>query len=310
MDEKKICCPTCGKEMGYSLEDNSLKCVFCGTKLQIIDSNNMMNKDIICCSNCNKEFINLKDEKCPYCNCDNLKKEKKNNKKIEGYIEFKIDEAQAISIVKKDIGNKKDLIDCTKLFIPYWVFSSNVSCIYRGTMLNTNDSSVAPNVSFNPHSNHINEHFDNIYLKAFDDGGYIQLFGYKLDNVKKFNDKVLRKHNILNITFDSDDATLLFKDYIKEKLKEIIKESNRTYQTNLLSIKLKDLNFFDLSCKLVLIPIYRITYKDKDKTQKIIINGESGNILANTKIKSSNKYILYMIIFIILFLILINIDWF
>jgi len=295
-------CDNCGGNLKYDIDKESLFCEHCGQsqksskniELEKSEMDKTKNKgdyieDILFakCQNCGAGIVYEDMEltfECPYCKTSNLLKiEDTNGLTPQGIIPFKIndEEAKAIfeKVVNKKIRKNRDEIIKTaniyKVYAPCFFFDMTVHCMQFEKV---EDIEFKHIYSYSRKSKNIHKHKhkekEDIAVLANDrdipkDASKVAKF--KPEDIVAFDEKYLAGYN-------AEKPTLSLLRAFGEAQNELSKEFySDSYEYN----------FGKGEWIYLLIPMYIISYKNKEKYKCFYINGSTGE-LHNRKTK--NKY--------------------
>lgn len=278
--------------------------------------------NIYSCSNCGVEVIsNKKVEKCYYCNSNNiLVHEMENNIVPNYYLPFKINNNEAKKILKNYYKRKvaalipkqfknKSIINCIQgVYIPVWYYNYTASGTVEvlGKKVNNFKTSNVKYEKIDDYLLNLDINCDFEYLPIiatkYIDSNIIDNIGpYNMKNIKNYDynkfDYIVEKYSLNN-----DYCINISEQKIKKLIEKKVLEQEKNYkfcevQNSNINLKLKN-----ISC--VLVPIYILNIKYKDKIYSIYINGESGNIYSEIKFNKKFLIVIFIISFIALFSIL------
>ena len=320
---KNICdykCTKCEKTLKSDLEGQNFKCEYCDKTFNLDNLNSIqLNKQntnneiyIYNCKNCNSQILSsINITSCIYCKNNVLEKNKLENDLNPKYIiPFKTAKEYVIRKLKnnwlKSI-TKKEIKEIKGIYVPCCIydfdtsgevefecdtFSSWVSDGYRYTKKDKHKAIRGGNISF-----------ENILVsgsKKIQEINFVDPFDYK--ELKKFDDSYLfeflsEKYNISEEQL-VDEAIKKVKTYFIEEMKKDIKGPNE--------VKVSDtsINLYNSKCSQVLLPIWFLELRYKNKNYTILMNGQTGKIAGDFPIKTNKIIFMWLGLFIIISIIL------
>lgn len=157
-------CPSCGGDMVYSPEVQSLRCPYCETTIELGEKSeealernfesylaspknksDESDKTLISCQNCGAELIfdqSVTAEFCSYCGSSHIvEEENKDYITPDFLIPYKVSEKQGLDLFKGWIGGKffapnvvRKQAKSDKLvgnYVPYWTYDANTYSVYK-----------------------------------------------------------------------------------------------------------------------------------------------------------------------------------
>ena len=284
---------------------------------------NYTNLDVYTCENCGMEIlsdINTGVTSCFYCKNTLLLKNRLESEFNPDYIiPFKITKEVAIKTLKKfckpkclipGIFNiKKYIKDIRGIYVPFRIydFDSTGEIEVEGNKITTwvsngnkyiktDKYSVirAGNISFDNISVCCSKKIENEIMK------YVEPFDYK--DFKKFNYSYLlgflsEKYNLTNEEMIKEANNKAKNLFIEEMKKDIKGYDKITEIKN--SINLNNLNSYN-----VLLPIWFLNIKYKNKVYTFVMNGQTGKIEGNIPVDIKKTIFMWISLFVIVFIVL------
>lgn len=299
-------CENCGGNLKYDIDKEALFCEHCGQsqksakniKLEKSEMDKNKNKgdyieDILFakCKNCGAGIIYEDMEltfTCPYCKTNNLLKiEDTNGLTPQGIVPFKINDEEAKAIFEKVVNkkmrkNKDEIIKTAniyKVYAPCFFFDMTVSYIQFENVEEAEYNHIS---SYSGKCKKYKELFkseekENIPILANDRDipkEATKVVKFKREQIVTFDEKYLAGYNAEKPTLSLLRA---FGEAQNELSKEIKESSiyNRTWEHN----------FGKGKWSYLLIPIYIVSYQNKEKYECFYINGNNGEFYTK-RIKS------------------------
>jgi len=305
-------CPSCGGKVEFSPEDQALKCDKCANlfpietlpmkekrRLAIALAENEKgyeqwkdSKRTFQCKNCGAQIVLNKYEmttKCSYCNTSSMvATDKLPGLKPDAVIPFKISKEKAREVFKLKIKKKLFVPNAFKKNLPKtqigatyfssFSFGMNVFATYNGIRavsetIRTSDGykTVTEYVPFSGAINHI---FDNIVVESSDKIEQSQIFTILPYNFKEcydFNDDFIIGYNVGYYNETVTEACATAKNVALNSLKGMIKQKYSSVQSLTVNPTYSDEKY-----SYVLLPLYFINFKYKDKEYLNLMNGQTG----------------------------------
>lgn len=180
------------------------------------------------------------------------------------------------------------------IYIPFWSYNTqNITSYYgyRGEDLNSIYA------KWSQHSSYISKQFNNFLMpatKSFPLELLIKSKSWNLDEAIIYNDNLLNGCSAELYTLDFEQAFRKAKNIMLEEIeKEICKDMGGDAQTILYSRT----SWVDISFSQLLLPLWFCTYKRKNKTFHLIVNGQNGDIIENSPKDRVKLSILILFIF-------------
>lgn len=335
-----IACPSCGSSMEYDSATQMLKCIHCGTTQEIEDNfediiehcfmslvekvdNNWSNEPTsVKCENCggttNIDASNLSII-CPYCDSPIVKDEQYVNGMMPGaLIPFKITEDDVIKMYEnwikrkklapRDLRKKKKLTHMRGRYVPYFTFDAQTESNYtaqRGdyyyvTVRTKNGTRRVRHTRWTRVSGFYSEFYDDALVNAS------KLFNAKLvDRIHPFDAKELYVYKPKYVAgylaethrIKLGDAFVEAKQIMHD---EIIRGVKRQIGGDVVRNVVCKTNYYDISTKHILLPIYVAKYTYKQKEYQFLVNGQTGRIYGKAPISAIKIALIVLSVIILL----------
>lgn len=328
-------CPCCGAVLHYNASLLKFKCEYCNNEFTIKDlkriqdttlkesyreDTNDVNYVEYHCSNCGAEII--ADEQtaatfCLYCgNTAILKNKLSGEFKPSKIIPFAKDKEEAIRafvglskgrpFMPKSFNSKSNIEKITGLYVPFWLFNVNT-----GGSVNA----VATKVT---HWSAGNTHYTKTSYYDLIRKGTMQFKQIPVDGSTRFNDDLmnslepfyfnrLEEYNHAYLSgFLAEKYDVLENDAYKFAEKRAIESSenvmlNSMVNYNTKRVTEKTISSNKASSEYVLLPVWMVNVKYKDKYYTFAMNGQTGEIVGDIPL-NKNKVVLWSIgLFLIIF---------
>lgn len=315
-------CPKCSAELILDKENNKLKCEYCRSNFDLEEKE----KEIYTCS-CGAEIISSTElKKCIYCNSKEITKRScrlKNN--IDYIIPFEKNQKDAIKAFKKLCKDKwfmpksfninKKAQEIKGVYIPFMICDYDTTGVletecddistwksggYKYTKTDKYKAIRGGNVSFENVLINTSNNFKDDILEIIKPYNFKGLKQFNKDN---YNDYLIEKNNKTqeDLIKEANETT---KKYFKEEMKKDIKGFNKIKEID------SSINLYNLKVSFVLLPIWFLNIKYKNKTYTFAMNGQTGKINDNTPIDKKRIIFLWISTFVIVFALLLLLNLF
>ncbi len=310
-------CPTCGGKVEFSPSDNALKCIKCQKIFPISKDNSVEKKPVneaindegykewegtirsYQCTNCGAKIVLNRYEmstKCQYCNTSSLvPADELPGLKPDGLIPFKISKEGAkmqfssrvnhkLFIPRKFVKNLPKL-ELGATYISSFDYAYHSFSYYSGILeitrhrTNSNGERVEY-VESVPISGTKAFDFSDVIVESSDmisqtEINLILPFNYK--EVCKFNPDYLKGYSVGYYNQTVDDGLKKAKKISDSQLYNMIRNEYSGADKHVTSLDV-DTEYSNEKFSYLLVPIYFIKYKYKDKEYLNVMNGQNGNV--------------------------------
>ena len=320
-DSVFIKCDGCGSNMFFNPVTQTLKCDYCGREEDFEKDKDVKERAIekgfedastwsgetstYSCSNCGAKFVVQADEsavKCPYCSTTHIvKTEDLAGIKPNAVYPFLLDAATAVQASKKWAKKrifaprkfKKNLEErnLNGIYLPCFTFDSKTQSVYNGRLGETRTRTVRKNgksytqtyTVWHNVSGRFNRDFDDVTISS---GNTPQSEISKLEPFnaqslcvyeKKFLSGFSAGHYSRDIKVCWGDA----KDIMDARIRREIIASYGYDKVDYLNVSTIH---NDVTFKYVLLPVYRLNYKYKNKEYPISVNGNTGKVTGKSPV--------------------------
>lgn len=245
------------------------------------------------CANCGAS-INLTGLEvsgtCPYCN-SNLNIGFSHNP--DAILPFKIDKQKAIELYKKNVKKRLFLPNAFKknptfenltgFYIPSFSFDCDTKSTYSGKLAKTErDSDGETHTETFYISGTKNINYRDTFIESSSKLNQTQLqeilpFNTN-DNLFNYNDEFIAGYTVENFDNSLENCKVIHENIIKSKIENAIL-SQYSY-TRVISFHLSA-TFSNVTYSYVLLPVYSLKIKYKDKNYLTFLNGQNGNLGKN-----------------------------
>lgn len=314
-------CPSCGANLPFNPKSQRWDCLYCGHSYALEELEEIEKKrekasdasvpmDEYTCSNCGAQIIadeNTSATFCVYCGSSSIiKSQFKGEFKPSKIIPFKKTKAQVVEAFKrfskgklfapKNFTDVKNLEKVTGVYIPFWVYDSDVSA---------NMTATAKKIRTWRSGDYVYTKTDNYLATRTGTMSYEKV---PVDGSKKFDDDTMDSVEPFDYTGLKDFNMSYLSGFLSEKY-DVSKEEakNRAYNRikNSTSDELKstvtgyssvvvsslDCQINDSKVEYMLLPVWMLNIKYKDKMYMFAMNGQTGKMVGNIPIDSKKAWI-------------------
>ncbi len=327
-------CPKCDAVLKFNPKEQNWKCEYCRSKFNLenlnsvnlsknLDSNEI---DVYTCKNCGAEIIadvNTSATSCIYCNNTAILKNKLEGVFNPDYlIPFKTTKEDAINSFKKltkgkwlmpkKFNIKKNINNISGVYAPFWLYTLDSTGVIEAKCENIS-TWTSGNYRYTKTDKYKvirggNISFQNIPVdgsKKFPDDIMNSIEPYNYKELKTFNYSYLSGFLSEKYDVDCDESKLQAHTRAENTFIQEMKKDIRLYDN--IRVKDKTINLYNLKSSYVLLPVWFLNIKYKDKFYTFAMNGQTGKIVGDIPIDIKKAVFiwvgLFASIFIILFLI-------
>ncbi len=335
-------CPSCCSPLKYNPKGKNWKCEYCGssfTKDQIVANTEKYEKqkvekkqetvemDEYVCQNCGAKIVTDKNTSATFCvYCKNtaiLKNRLTDEFEPSKIIPFAKTKEDAIAgfrdvckgklFLPKEFKNEKNINEITGVYIPFWLNSYEVHAEIAGkatkvtswtsgdkayTKTDTYDVDRKADYSFNFIPVDGSVRFDDAIMNSVEPFNYIDLIDFSPSYLSGFlaekydvpRDKANRvsSDRAHNTALNSLSRTINYSTFYPSK--KLVKDTRE-------------------ESEYVLLPVWLLNIKYKDKLYPFAMNGQTGKMIGNMPYSKGAAFKWFMIIFSIIFVIAMIITW-
>lgn len=333
-------CPSCNAVLKFNPHGQNWKCEYCKNEFNLEQieeyekksgkvleekSNKKVNKNsedmnIYLCKNCGAEIIaapNVSATSCVYCKNTAILKDKLQDEFSPNFvIPFKNTKEDAIKAFKKlgkgrllmpkEFNKEKNIQEMSGIYIPFWLYDFDINGIveadckritswrsgnYRYTKTDTYLVTRGGSLSFNNVPVDGSKRFQNDIMNS------IEPFDY--NDLKHFNYSYLSGFLSEKYDVNKDDAIIEGNNRAKNSFIEKMKDDIRGYTT---VVPVKDsINLNNTNSNYVLLPVWMLNIKYKNKIYTFAMNGQTGKLIGNIPIDVKKAILFWLLIFILTF---------
>jgi len=342
-------CPSCRARLHFDPHGQNWKCDYCGgtfgleqlsfqeEKLTKESQEIKMEKDekgmdIYSCPNCGAQIIADESETatfCVYCRSTAILRNKLVGEFNPSFvIPFRNTKEDAIEAFKK-IGkgrplmpkvfsDPKNINDMKGVYIPFWIYDLKVdgsinvdakrvtsyrSGDYMVTKTDIYDVVRAGNMTYNKIPTDGSTHFDDDIMDS------IEPFDY--NDLKEFSYSYLSGFLAEKYDVSSEDASVRAKERAKNSTIDVLKSDVKGYTSTF--VKSSNLNINMTKDDYILIPVWMLNIKYKDKLYKFAMNGQTGKMVGNIPVDKKKAWLYFLGTlggsFVILFILFLMMGW-
>lgn len=320
----EYCKSTFTKDELKIAEEKELKATTLADKLE----KNSEGMDLYSCPNCGAEIIadeNTSATFCVYCKNTAILKNKLvgefNPSKLIPFYKTREDAIKAFKdlgkgrpLMPKEFSSDKNISEMRGIYIPFWLYDYSVNGNSSGTATkvktwttgsyiytktDTYSVSRSANMKYCKIPVDGSKHFDNDIMNSIEPYDYNKLVDFSHSYLSGF---YAEKYDV-DLNTAADDSLLRARNSTTDILRKDIKGySNVALTSNNHNVKLDKSEY-------VLLPVWMLNIKYKDKMYKFAMNGETGELIGNIPIDTKKAIIIGIVVFIIS-LIVLSIGWF
>ena len=305
-------CKTCGGQLNYDIESKKLLCSSCRTSYDISEYEQKSIKDgnleVLVCNNCGAKVVGNEtvfSTTCIYCRSNLIVKKKLEEKYKPDYIiPFRNKKEDILDILEKylksstfsskDFFNKDNIVSINSLYVPYWLYSCEAMYSIKGTSTTSNrDNTSFESRPFSrscelkiervPADAKIN--LDNTFLQGIEPFNYEELkefdYPYLLGKVAEY--------------YDEDKEAIVHSQIKDRVIDAAYTKLSRTIPVGSVAIHSRQTYMGKEKFESVLMPIWFVSIKYRDKVYDFCINDQTGKI---SGIRFLNKLKIFLLTFV------------
>lgn len=326
-------CITCNAPLKYNSKKDLFICDYCGNEYTIDDlkkykekikkknkKKEKINVDSYHCENCGANIIlgeNTSSTSCIYCKSSAIIKER-----LEGLfaptriITFKFSKEDAINkfhelckgrkLIPDNFDSSENIQDMEGLYVPFWLYNCennanlNLSCQnittwtdsrYINTKTDYYEVNVSGTLIFSNVPNDAASRFDDKVMHAIEPFDYSEFKEFNMSYLSGF---ISEKYDVLET-----DAYVTAKNRINDDSKNYM--SNKVTGYNNKYIKKYDSEVLMMSNEYVLLPVWVLNIKYKDKIYRFAMNGQTGKMVGEIPVSQKKLWTLVLITLLVSF---------
>lgn len=329
-------CPSCNAPLKFDAVKDFFKCEYCGNtytleqlesykeKNEKIEIKKMPDMDGYRCSSCGAEIItgeNVSSTSCVYCKNTAIIAERLTDlyepSKIITFKYTKDDAIQAFKqkcrgrlLIPKEFNDVKNIQEIEGLYVPFWLYDCkndinlNAKCTkktswsdyrYYYTKTDTFDVTRKGVLKFLKVPTDGSSRFDDTIMNAIEP--------YNYDDFKDFNMSYLSGYISEKYDVDKGSAYKVATERIITDSKNYLLNDIKGYTTK--TVTSNDSNIMLENTDYVLLPVWVLNLKFKDKIYHFAYNGQTGKMVGEIPVDNKKLIILFISSFILVFCIII-----
>ena len=334
MDIVEYKCPSCGADLKFIPSTQKLSCEYCGSSFTVEEIKKIYAKEekedsnpdkteesfeeetkLYHCSSCGAEIMADSNQTalfCYYCHNPVILSGKLSGKyKPEQVIAFKIGREEALkkfkdwcfkTFVPKDFKSNQQLEKITGLYVPFWLADCKVDATLNGIgkqirnytsgnyqCTETKEYKVVRKAEF--FANGIpadgSEKIDDDLMEAIEPFDYSELTNFSMTYLSGF---FAEKYDV-----EKESVFPRIKKRLTGVCSSYMNSSVTNYST--ISQKSEEYNFTETKWHYILLPVWFMSYKYKEKVYEFVLNGQSGKIAGALPIRKSLVRVFATVIF-------------
>lgn len=330
-------CPSCGAKITFNPKNQKWDCEYCGSKFSLEEmkkynnaSNDKVNKkttnkkqnkleplDIYTCKNCGAEV--MADEAttatfCVYCGSTTILKDRIDDgispTKIIPFKKVKEDAVSAFKalykgrpLMPKLFNQEKNIEKITGVYIPFWTYdlSSSGSIDFTATDIKTWSDF---NYRYTKTDRFTCKRDSSMNFSRILVDGSSRFDDDLMDSIEPFDFKDLVEYNhaylsgFLAEKYDVD-SNMAIERANKRAMNTAVAEVEKTVIHQTKTVANNHLQIKKIQDDYILLPVWMVNIKYKDKNYTFAMNGQTGEIVGNIPIDMGRAIVISMIIFII-----------
>lgn len=329
-------CPSCAAKIDFNPQNQLWDCKYCGskysldemkkyenasnTKNNMVDNHSFNGMTNYHCRNCGAEIIadnTFVATFCVYCGSTAILKEKIDSGRVPDLIipfkKTKDTAAKAFEkltkgkpLMPKKFKEVKNIEKICGVYIPFWAYdiTGDGSITFSCNDVSTWSDSHYRYTKTSNYETIVEGHFD--YDKVLVDASS-RFRDDLMDSIEPFNFKELQEYNhaylsgFLAEKYDIDEEKSL-KRAFKRSMNTCINLSDREIHHNNSSVSENHINLVNKKCSYIMLPVWMVNIKYKDKIYTFAMNGQTGKMVGNIPIGVKETIIMGLIIFSITFI--------
>ena len=307
-------CPSCGGTLSYDPETGGLTCNFCGNKVELKTmpaapglgyslqelQNNVGRKlqstaKQVECGTCGGKFLaesSAISGLCPYCGSNSITVVGEASGTLEptGVIPFKISKDEAQGLFKQwisgrrlspmDIKKNSQITELVGVYVPYWVFDCETYTPYNGKFGRTYGSGDDQYTKYHKSSGVCKMPIKNLTLVASsrlaNDSFWKAVSKFDMNFMKKYDPNLLAGFWSESYTVDGPATWQTAMGKIYDMIKREIKSMEAADVISKIDMQPQATH---IRAKYVLAPIWITSFDYHGTVYRVLINGQTGNIV-------------------------------
>lgn len=325
-------CPNCTATLKFNPTNQKWDCEYCKSSFGLDDLNKnteeyeylktkpLKDLDIYSCKNCGAKIMtdhNTTATFCVYCKSTAIMKDRLQDEyepdKIIPFKKTKEDAIKAFTdvgirkiLMPKAFSNPKNIEEIRGVYIPFWLF--DIECTGKVTSKCTRVTSWSSANYIYTKTDYYDvirggeAFFDNIPVDAsknFNDAVMNSIEPYNYKNLQEFNYGYLSGFYAEKYDLKDEEISHIAASRANDTMQNYLRNDMSGYSTNVVT----DNSIF---CKVekgqyVLLPVWMLNIKYKDKMRTFAMNGETGKMIGDIPVDKVKAFLLTIGMFIIIF---------
>lgn len=337
-------CPSCGAAIHFKPELGKFKCDYCDSEFtaEQLKDMNKLNEEVkensksdsysdyvnYNCPDCGAEIIadaNTAATFCVYCGNTSIIKNRLSGEFAPKYIiPFKVEKKKAIDafkglrkgrpLVPKTFVSEKNIEKITGVYIPFWLYNVDVDGTVNAKATKVTSWSVGDtrytktdyynvvrsgNMSYYRVPVDGSTRFNNDMMNSIEPFDYGKLIDYNHAYLSGF---LAEKYDVSKDDAFVDAKNRTLNSTKEQMLSSMIGYTSKTITSNSLESTVRDTEY-------VLLPVWMVNVKYRDKFYLFAMNGESGKFIGNIPLDKKKAIFITFVTFIVSFLICVGISY-
>lgn len=337
-------CPSCGAAIHFKPELGKFKCDYCDSQFtaEQLKDMNKLNEEVkensksdsysdyvnYNCPDCGAEIIadaNTAATFCVYCGNTSIIKNRLSGEFAPKYIiPFKVEKKKAIDafkglrkgrpLVPKTFVSEKNIEKITGVYIPFWLYNVDVDGTVNAKATKVTSWSVGDtrytktdyynvvrsgNMSYYRVPVDGSTRFNNDMMNSIEPFDYGKLIDYNHAYLSGF---LAEKYDVSKDDAFVDAKNRTLNSTKEQMLSSMIGYTSKTITSNSLESTVRDTEY-------VLLPVWMVNVKYRDKFYLFAMNGESGKFIGNIPLDKKKAIFITFVTFIVSFLICVGISY-
>lgn len=316
-------CPKCDAVLKFNTKTQNWKCEYCRSQFNLEDLNTQkLSKksdelDVYICKNCGAEILadsNTSAISCIYCNNTAILKNRlEGNFSPEYIIPFKTTKEDAVIAFKKMLkgkllmpnkfGIKKNIKNISGIYVPFWLYDFDSTGVieakcekvsewksggYKYKKTDTYKVKRGGNVCFNNIPVDGSKKFQNDVMNSIEP--------YDYNELKDFNYSYLSGFLSEKYDLSKEESLINAKERAKNSFIKTMKKDIKGYD-NIKNIE-SSINLYNCKSSYVLLPVWFLNIKYKNKIYPFAMNGQTGKIVGDIPIDIEKVIFVWIGIFL------------
>lgn len=336
-----IKCNNCGGDMKYHIRDKVLKCEHCSEKVSVTEYGEVnknatqineeeygyekqMETSLFQCPECGAEIRSFEETStifCPYCGKQTFLKQTENSLRPKNIIPFKKTQSDLKQnyekfvnkklFVPKNLKNPESIKEFRGVYIPCWNFTyeTNGEFSYNG-------SRSYYSGGYDYHETYaidakVEGEIENITFdasEAFDDTLSSTIAPFDIEKSEPFHEGYCAGFYMDKENVDSNKYNEMAEASIANNIKNIVEDSEKGSKKITITGCEKEPKYIKKKTDLTLLPVWFMTYRNKDRVSYSVANGQTGKMVMDLPVDKKGFFVgttilaaILSVVFIILF---------